>query len=61
MKNQYQASRRAAALPRWKRIYEMRKSGMKFREIADELGISIPRIFRQVEAYREHQLNTRTP
>jgi len=38
----------------------MRQRGMKFREIADELGISIPRIFRQVESYREHLINQKT-
>lgn len=34
----YHASRRAAALPRWREIDRLRKQGMKYKDIATAIG-----------------------
>jgi transposase len=51
------AKRRKRSLPRWKRAFQMRKSGMKYWQIAEQFGCSIATVFKFAANYEEHRLN----
>jgi transposase len=52
------ARRRKLVVPKWKRAWDMRESGMKYWEIASRLGVRIATVFKFVANYEEHRINT---
>ncbi len=52
----YDARRKAKAMPRWRKVAEMRDKGMKFWEIAKRLRLREATVFRMDCRYREEIL-----
>ena len=51
--------RRAAALPRWKLAFEMRRGGARYHELAAFFGVRIPTAHKFVTRYEEFLLDAR--
>ncbi len=50
----YDASRRAAALPRWERVASLRKTGLKLREVAALLQVRVSTVHKMEQNWIEH-------